>query len=142
MSSLSPTMDLFSSRSSSPMFTASEKALRQSPQNRGQLSTDDKAVVPERINSFLRRLYPNKTAEAVSADTGIPASTVAKWLARNSAPSAWAAFRLLAAYGPEFGCAVYENAPDWLNREARERKASRLKAEMAVLEAKLRKVEL
>ncbi|KAA2237705.1 hypothetical protein [Salinarimonas soli] len=103
-----------------------------------QLDDAGRTVVAERINAFLRQLYPLKTAEAVAADTGISANTVAKWLERGSAPSTWATFRLIGAYGPEFACAVMANPPAWLDRAAREEEQRRLRTEIAALEARLR----
>ncbi len=50
----------------------------QSSQNERQLFVPDKTVVADRITSFLRQIHPSKTAECVSADTGIAAATVAK----------------------------------------------------------------
>jgi transcriptional regulator with XRE-family HTH domain len=99
----------------------------------GQLSE----AKPERVIAFLRRIHPIKTAEAVSADTGVQASTVRKWLERASAPSFAALFRLLGAYGPEFVCACMNTPPEWLSEAARKEEARRLRAEIDALTARL-----
>lgn len=122
---------------SSPMFTASEKVVGKSHLNSAQLGGVERTVVQARTVAFLRRLYPQKTAECVGADTGISANTIAKWLDRGSAPTSWAFCRLICAYGPEFAVAIMDHAPAWLDRAAREEKARRLKAQIAALEAKL-----
>lgn len=85
----------------------------------------------------MRRLHPAKTAECVAADLGIAPSTVAKWLERGTTPNGWAFPRFIAAYGPEFLCAVMDHPPAWLDRAAREEEQRRLRAEIAALEARL-----
>lgn len=86
---------------------------------------------------FLRRVHPQKTADNVSADTGIAVSTIARWLDRGSAPTSWAFLRLISAYGPEFACAVMDHPPAWLNRAAREEESRRLRNQIATLQARL-----
>ncbi|MEX6697971.1 hypothetical protein AB2C67_33790, partial [Pseudomonas aeruginosa] len=78
---------------------------------------------------------PMKTADNVSADTGISANTIAKWLDRGSAPTSWAFLRLLEAYGAEFACAVMAAPPAWLDRAARDQKRDRLQGQIASLQA-------
>lgn len=120
-----------------PMHTASERDVGKSHHRTAQVCPADRAVVPERIVAFLRRIHPAKTAECVAAETGISSNTVAKWLDRGSGPSTWATFRLIAAYGPEFACAVMTSPPDWLSAAARAEEQRRLRAQMAALQAKL-----
>lgn len=123
-----------------PMSSASEKTVRQSSRRASHLTPASQTVVAERIIAFLRQRHPYKTADNVSAEAGVPAGTVQKWMDRGSAPSAFAVFRLLGAYGPEFASAVFTNAPAWLDRAVREERAAVLKAEIAALEAKLETV--
>ena len=101
-----------------PMHTASGVAMKQSPANSTTVVGDERTVVAERTMAFLRRVHPHKTADNVSADTGIAASTIGRWLDRGSAPTSWAFLRLIAAYGPEFACAVMDHPPAWLDRAA------------------------
>ena len=135
-SALSPSMS-----ATSLMPSASEKTVRQSSRRASHLTPASQTVVAERIIAFLRQRHPYKTADNVSAETGVPAGTVQKWIDRGSAPSAFAVFRLLGAYGPEFASAVYINAPAWLDRAVREERAAVLRAEIAALEAKLETVK-
>jgi DNA-binding phage protein len=111
--------------------------LGQSSRVARQESASDRMVVADRIVAFLRHLHPYKTAECVAADTGIRATTVAKWLERGSAPNLAAGFRLIRAYGPEFVCAVMTNPPEWLDAAAREEKRNRLRTAIAALQAEL-----
>lgn len=120
-----------------PMRVASEVSVGQSHRKSGQVYAAERADVPERIVAFLRRAHPSKTAECVSAATGISPNTIGKWLDRGSAPSTWATFRLIAAYGPEFACAVMADPPDWLSASARAEEQQRLRSQIAVLEARL-----
>lgn len=91
----------------------------------------------ERVIDFLHDLYPQKTAECVEADTGIKTATVRQWMARHSAPSFVATFRLIGAYGPEFICAVMENPPKGLKDLARSEKQQKLEARIEALKAQL-----
>ena len=109
----------------------------QSHRRASQLTPASQTIVAERIIAFLRRLHPLKTADNVAVETGVPAGTVQKWLDRGSAPSAFAVFRLMGAYGPEFASAVFTSAPAWLDRAVREERAAQLKSEIAALEAQL-----
>jgi hypothetical protein len=56
----------------------------------------------DRVVDFLTRRHPVKTAECVESETGIPASTVRKWLAGTSAPGFAALRALIGAYGSPF----------------------------------------
>lgn len=119
------------------MSSTSEIRVGQSHRRASQLAPATQTIVAERVIDFLRRLHPIKTADNVFVETGVPAGTVQKWLDRGSAPSAFAIFRLMAAYGPEFACAVFTSAPAWLDRAVREERTAQLKSEIAALEAKL-----
>lgn len=89
--------------------------MRQSALKRTTLVAVNRAVVAERINAFLKRKHPQKTAEHVSAETSIPAGTVAKWLERGSAPGVVGTLLMILAFGPEFLAEVYaEKTPEWV----------------------------
>jgi len=135
------TASLSSSRLN-PMHAASEKTLGKShgaTASRGaasaHLGAAERTVVQERLAAFLMGLYPTKTAENVGADTRISPNTVAKWLERGSAPSAWAMLRLLDAYGAELLCAVMKKPPAWAVGAAREQQRERLRAQIAELQS-------
>lgn len=102
-----------------------------------QLGAKSSPAVAERTVAFLRSRYRTKTADCVSADTGISAKTVAKWLERSSAPGGIAILQLIAAYGPEFLRAIMTSPPAWLDDAARAEEARKLKAEIDALNAKL-----
>ena len=128
----------------SSMFSTSEKTVRQSPYRTGHSPVVARTVVgrvrtdvAEPVNDYLRARHPAKTADHVAAVTGIPAGTVQKWLDRGSAPSARHFCCLIAAYGPGFLISVFTAAPEWLDEDAREQRATELKSEIAALEAKL-----
>ena len=55
----------------SPMHTASEKRVRQSHPNIGQLSGLDQTVVGERVVAFIKHRYPHNTAKYVARDLDI-----------------------------------------------------------------------
>jgi len=135
------TASLSSSRLN-PMHAASEKPSGKSHGVAAQLGAGaarvgalERTVVQESLVAFLVGLYPTKTADNVGADTRISPNTVAKWLERGSAPSAWAMLRLLDAYGAEFLCAVMKKPPAWAVRAAREQQRERLKAQIAELQS-------
>ena len=67
--------------------------------------------------AFLRRAFPAATAQNVSAVTGIPASTVDKWLRGISAPDSDNLCILAAAFGPRFLAAAMPVARPWLEAE-------------------------
>ena len=89
----------------------------------------------EHVGEFLRSMYPRKTADMVAADLGISATTVAAWLSGKSVPGGIAIGKLLKAYGPEFGAAVY--GIEWLKQAARDSQVSRLRAERDALDTRL-----
>lgn len=74
----------------------------QSGAKNGQLGSLDTRTVAARVNAFLRAAFPRDTAKQVAGATGLPASTVAKWLVRSSAPSAPALLACCIAFGPAF----------------------------------------
>lgn len=129
----------------SSMSSASENLVRQSSEMRSRLSVKrranvllDQTIVGERVVAFLRRRYPQKTAELVAADCpGLPAGTVQKWLDRGSAPNASGYTRLWLAYGPDFLAAIAPDQTGWLDQAVRAQRAAELKTEIAALEAKL-----
>jgi hypothetical protein len=92
----------------------------------------------ERVAAFLRLRHPVKTADNVSADTGIPVNTVKTWLQRASAPDAEGYTLLWLAYGPDFLAVLADGrAPQWLQQARRDHEAAALKAEIAALKTKL-----
>lgn len=115
--------------------------MRQSGHESGQLSVrrgqkcepDGDAVV-----SFLRQLYPKKTAEFVEADTDVSARTVRKWLDRGSSPSFPAIMKLFAAYGPALLMVAFgRNPPDWASRAAKAERQAEVEARLAHAAAEL-----
>lgn len=90
-----------------------------------------------RVSAYLRRLYPERTAANVAADTGIKAPTVAKWLEQESAPNGIAMLVLVAIYGPDFLGAVMPKAPAWLDETQRLSEAGALAAELDKIQARL-----
>ncbi len=107
------------------------QATTQEFESRGHLT------LGERVCSFLRERHPVKTADNVSADTGIAYNTVKTWLDRASAPNAEGYTALWIAYGPDFLAALADREPAWLKDIRRAQEAAHLKAEIAALEAKL-----
>ncbi len=95
----------------------------------------------ERVVAFLRARHPVKTADHVAARANIRLNTVKTWLQRGSAPDADGYTALWLAYGPEFLVAALglppSRLPAWLKKALRDQRAAELKAEIAVLEAKL-----
>ena len=78
----------------------------QSGSTKGQFESPDTRTVAARVNGFLRALFPRDTAKQVAAATGLSPATVAKWLARSSAPSAAALIACTVAFGPAFLSAI------------------------------------
>lgn len=89
----------------------------------------------ERLVRALRKLHPVKTADAVQAETGIPSTTVGKWLALQSSPSLPAFARLVFAYGPDVVSALFRKAPAWLDAAARAQRLAALDAQLAALQS-------
>lgn len=67
--------------------------------------------------AFLRRAFPQATAQHVSAVTGISSSTVDKWLRGISAPGADHLSLLVAAFGPRFLAVAFPVTAPWLAAE-------------------------
>lgn len=111
--------------------------MEQSSGNAATVVGEDRTVVADRIAAFLRQKYPTKTAEHVAADTGISAGTVARWLDRGSAPSAWALCRLVGAYDADVLCAILDNPPAWLLAAARQEERERVERQIAQLRAQI-----
>lgn len=76
---------------------------------------------PDRLIRFLRGVHPHKTAESVAATTGLPVSTVRKWLDGSSAPGFAATWSLIGAYGLPIVAAVFEIKPQWIDDDFRAR---------------------
>lgn len=93
--------------------------------------------------AYFKDRHPSNTAAGVARDTGIPESTVKKWMDRTSAPSAMFFEPLLHAYGPTFLAAMWpaSDLPDWLREaiaiEQAEALMGRIQADMAGLRAAL-----
>lgn len=103
----------------------------------GKIGVAAPQACPERALDFLRILYPQKTADHVSYDTGIPADTIRKWFEGVAKPS-WAAFsRLIFTYGPSFLIAVYPEAPAWLDEAHRRERQEALRAEQRRIQEQL-----
>ncbi len=126
------------------MTRSSRTRMEQSPRNATTLVVGarttvcrDRTVVADRFANFLRSKYPEKTAEHVAADTGLPVATVQRWLDRGSAPSLWALGKLIGAYDAEVLCAALENPPAWLVAASRQQERERLEREIAELRARL-----
>lgn len=130
--SLAPTGAPSMTRSSGNSMRHSSETHRQLSENSRQLS--DAGV---RVAAYLRRLYPQRTADNVAADTGLNSATIAKWLERESAPGGIAMLVLVAIYGPDFLGAVMEKAPAWLDASQRLSEASALAAELDKIQARL-----
>lgn len=103
----------------------------------GKAGVNSLQACPEKALEFLRGIYPSKTAENVSYDTGIPSDTVRKWLEGVAKPS-WAGLsRLIFAYGPAFLVAVYPKAPAWLDEAHRRERQGALRAEQRRIQEQL-----
>lgn len=112
--------------------------MRQKKNLRGHLSVAARTEAAGRIGDFLRALYPSKTAENVSADTGLGADGVQKLLDRGSVPSGLAIAALTLAYGPDFLAALMgERAPAWLTRAGQEAEIARLEAQRAQIDRRM-----
>lgn len=103
----------------------------------GNIGVNDTQACPERVVAFVRQLHPVKTAEHVSADTGVAADTVRKWLEGVAKPSFIAFSKLILAYGPAFLIAVYPKAPKWLDDAHRRERLAALEAEQARIRAEI-----
>ena len=86
------------------------------------------------LATFLRRKYPYNTADHVSRDTGVPASSVKKWLSLEVEPRGRAMLALICAYGPPLICAAVKSPPAWCDADLRAAKIAKLRAELDALE--------
>lgn len=112
--------------------------MRQSHQTVGHLSVSERTGAAERVGAYLRRIHPTKTAENVSADTGLNAETIQKWLDRCSMPSGAGMLWLVIAYGPDFLAACLgERTPAWLTAAGQDAEIARLQAQREALDARL-----
>ncbi len=90
---------------------------------------------PHRCVTYLRGRHPAKTAQAVAAETGLPARTVERWLTFDAQPSVSAFARLVAAYGAPFLAAAIPGL-GWVERAASAAAHDSLTREIAALEAR------
>lgn len=88
----------------------------------------DDSSLGERITAFLRREHPNKTADAVEAETGIPRNTVAGWLRIGSPPSGEAMAALIGAYGLRLLAVMLPDAR-WLDDAFQAERLAQLQAD-------------
>ena len=94
--------------------------------------------VGERVCTFLRRLYPDRTVDNVAADLAawnIKTATIARMLERETAPGAVLWLALIWAYGPEFLTAAHPARLGWLDAASREQRKEALDRELARLRA-------
>ncbi|WP_198157520.1 hypothetical protein [Methylobacterium nodulans] len=112
--------------------------MRKSGHDVRKFSQIDARTLAERACRFLRQRYPNKTALYVEADTGVPSSTVRKWLDQGHCPSGPAYDAMIATYGAAFLCAM---RPDehgaWFHRVARAERQAALEARAAAIQSQL-----
>jgi ribosomal protein S16 len=119
------------------MSPTSEITLRQSSPSAGKFSVPDRTDTVGRLIAYLRNQHPVKTADNVSARTGVKAETVQKWLDQGCAPSWTAVLAIVMAYGPEALANVLgDRAPAWLSAAHREAEAARLDREIEELKAR------
>ena len=98
-----------------------------------KVSSADTKALGERIVGFLRQKHPMKTAANVSADIGLPSSTIAKWLEGAASPGGYAVFKLIDFYGGDLIAAAWPRSLGFLSEAAREEKARKLDARIAAL---------
>jgi hypothetical protein len=108
--------------------------MRQSSDNRPTSVGFEPTSVGRRVAAQLRERHPVKTAQAVSAETGIPAATIEKLIERENLPSAATLWALLKAYGASFMVATFPDPPRWLTDAAHAERIAR--AEAALIRAK------
>jgi len=124
-------------KSSTSMNAVSGNSMRQLWVKRRTV-VQNRAGVAERVVDFLRSRHPAKTAESVSAETGINIHTVRKLIDRTSAPSLATFGRLGAVYGLEFVSKVFEW--DWLDAEKVEAEEARIEQQIAELRERQREL--
>lgn len=125
--------------SSTPMRAVSEVSVRKSSvSSQTTVCSADRSDLATRVDAFLRARYPSKTGEHVSADIGVPATTVQKWMDRGSAPSGLALVKMISAYGPEFLAAVMgDAAPRWLKQSHHVERRAQIADQLAAISAEL-----
>jgi hypothetical protein len=95
-----------------------------------------------RVVAFLQRKYPSKTADCVSADTGIIADTVRKLLAGCSRPTWGNTLRLVKAYkAPLLEAAFLDDPEEWVSRASRDAELRATMQELERVKLKLRALE-
>ena len=98
-----------------------------------KVSSADTKALGERVVGFLRQRHPMKTTANVAADTGLPASTIAKWLEGASTPGGLAMLTLVDFYGGDLVAVAWPKAFGFLSEAAREERARKLDARIAAL---------
>ncbi|QGY01497.1 hypothetical protein MMSR116_05955 [Methylobacterium mesophilicum SR1.6/6] len=121
----------------SPMHTASEKRVRQSRPNIGQLSGIDHEIIAARVAAFLKHRHPHNTAKYVAREIDVPRDTVAKWIERGSAPNAEGILKLIAVYKTDLLIALLGGAEQWLAVAAWHERRARFEAEQAAFLAEM-----
>lgn len=112
--------------------------MQRSPASARQTPADVRSGAAERIIAFLRAKHPLKTAEHVSADTGLSPETVQTWIDRCSAPNIVGVILLVGAYGPEcLAACMGERTPAWLTAAGQDAEIARLQAQREALDARL-----
>ncbi|WP_448148994.1 hypothetical protein [Labrys miyagiensis] len=94
----------------------------------------------DRVTSFLRKTYPNKVADNVAADIGLPVDTVKKWFARQNVPNGLAVVKLIGAYGPELAVEIMVDPPSWLSEAKRDHERAQLKAQQDEIARRLQEI--
>jgi hypothetical protein len=126
------------------MPQASEKDMRNAAQPQSSFArrkSKFSRIEPDRVVDFLQRAHPLKTADHVSAGTGIPSGTVRKWLEGKSLPKSGALIALIGAYGPALLAVAFgEEPPEWLSKAARAERQAELEARLAQTSAELAQV--
>lgn len=107
---------------------------------RAKLSSGETKALGERIVAFLRKRHPSKTAANVSAEAGLPTSTVAKWLEGAATPGLYAGLRLFDVYGPDLVAAAWPRQAGFLSTAARDAQREQIDAEIAALQAQRAKL--
>jgi hypothetical protein len=87
--------------------------------------------------AFLRAEHPNKTAEAVEARCGVPATTVRKWMSGETNPNGKALVLLMLEYGPEAFASCVRCAPDWAKAAVRAEMTRKLESEIVERERQI-----
>lgn len=80
----------------------------------------------EGLVSFLTDLYPDNTAQNVSKDTGVGASTVSKWLSYGCMPNGAVLLGMVLVYGPELLGAVLPKVDPWLANSISEARSGKI----------------